>query len=409
MRATEQAASDTPTMTDDLTGVDLSLIRDDPGFRVQRRLGLIPREGMGAARRAMIFAAFSWLPLVVWAILTGRVWGSDSGNGLWAHFGVHVRCLVAIPAFVVAEDIAEKTMPAFLRYFVVSGLVPADKLPQFRALIDSMTRLRKRVLPWVLMLGVVIAWTTAGTVFNRVDDMNWQESAGRGASGAADAITFGGWWFVLVIRPLFMMFLIAWLWRTLLVFVLCFKLSKFPLAFVPVHPDRVGGLGFVERLAFVFSPVAFAISMVIAAGYAHDVLYHGLNIVEIKGELIAIVVLLVVIFLVPFTPLALPLGRVKRDAVFSYGSLVGHHGRFVHRRWILKEEIGSPVLLDAPELGPVADIQTVYQAVKSMRSMVVGKLGMFAIVVPAAVPVLLIACLQFPVHSVLTKVLTKLI
>lgn len=138
-------------------------------------------------------------------------------------------------------------------------------------------------------------------------------------------------------------------------------------------------------------------------------LYHGLNIVEIKGELIATVALLTIVFLMPFTPLALPLGKVKRSAVFSYGSLVCHHGRLVHRRWILKEEVGSPPLLDAPELGPVADVQTVYLAVRSMRRMVIGKLGLFAIVVPAGVPVLLIACLQLPLHSVVTKVLTKLI
>lgn len=265
MHAPEQAA-DVPNLTGALASVDLSLIRDDPGFRVQRRLGLIPREGIGATRRAIIFVTVSWLPLVVWAIATGRAWGFGSGDGLWAHFGVHVRCLIAIPAFIVAESVAEKAVPAFLRYFVASGLVPADKLPQFRTLIDRIARLRKRVLPWILILGAVAAWTTAGAVFNRIDDMNWQPPAGLAASGAVDSITFGGWWFVLVIRPLFTVFLIAWVWRAVLVFILFLKLSRFPLAFVPVHPDRLGGLGFVERLAFIFSPVAFAISTVIAAG-----------------------------------------------------------------------------------------------------------------------------------------------
>lgn len=387
------------------SGIDPSLVRDDPGFRLQRRLGLIPRVGMGTARRALIFAAVCWLPIVVWAALTGRASGSQHGDALLAHFGVHVRCLVAIPVLVIAEGMAQKTVPRFLRYFVESGLVPEDKLQAFRELIVSFVRVRNHALPWVLIAGIVIAWTTAGAVRNQIDDVIWPSGPGDTSS----AITFGGWWFILVVRPLFTALLLAWLWRACLVFVLFFKLSRFPLAYVPVHPDRLAGAGFVERFAFIFSPVAFAVSTVVAASFAHDVMYHGVSVADIKDELIATAVLLTVIFLAPFTPFVVALGKVKRDAMFSYGSLVGHHGRLVHRRWILKEDVGSPEILDAPELGPVADVQAVYGAIKSMRRMPIGKLGLAAIVVPAALPMLIVAATQLPLESIVAKVLKTLI
>jgi hypothetical protein len=402
------AISETPpagesNATSDLSGADLSLVRNDLSFRLQRRLGLIPADGMGTARRAIIYAAITWLPLAIWALATGRALPDSGSEALASHFGIHVRCLVAIPLLVIAEGVAQKSVPPVLRYFVESGLVTRAELPRFKALIASIMRLRDGVLPWVVILGVVLAWATAGAVFNRFEDMTWPNPAPTDVG-----IAFGGWWFILVIRPLFTALLLAWIWRACMVFVLMLKLARFPLALVPTHPDRVGGLGFVERLAFMFSPVAFAISAVVAASFAHEVVYHGVHPLDMKGLLIATGILVTLIFLLPFTPLALLLGKVKRRAVLDYGSVVGHHGRLVHRRWILGEEIGSPAILDAPELGPVADVQTMFDSVRHMRTLPVSKLGLIAIAVPAALPMVYVIAMQVPLQTILAKILKTL-
>jgi hypothetical protein len=404
MALSEEPNRDAFSANADASGLDLSLVRDDLGFRIQRRLGLIPASGMGTARRALIFAAITWLPVVIWALFTGRAATGSADDMLLAHFGIHVRCLVAIPLLVFAEDLAQKSVPPLLGYFVKAGLVSTDEIPRFKALIASVARLRNSVLPWVLILGAVVAWATAGAVFTRMEDMSWAH-----AESHADSITFGGWWFVLVIRPLFTALILAWLWRACLLFVLLLKLAKFPLLLVPTHPDRVGGLGFVERLAFMFSPVAFAISAVAAASFAHDIVYHGLRAMDIKGLLIATAVLITIVFLLPFVPLALTLGKLKRQAILDYGSVVGHHGRLVHRRWIEGEEIGSPAILDAPELGPVADVQTMFDSVKHMRPFPVSKLGLLAVAGPAALPMLYVLVMQLPLPTILAKVLKTLI
>jgi hypothetical protein len=388
-------------MTGDTSGIELSLVRDDLAYRLQRRLGLIPANGMGTARRALIFAAITWLPLAVWAMVSGRGW-NDTGDGtLVAHFGVHVRCLVAIPLFIVAEDIAQKSVPPLLGYFVESGLVSPQRIPEFQALIAGVVRLRNGVLPWVLILGIVIAWASAGVIFQQFEDIAWATTSG--------AITFGGWWFILVIRPIFAALLLAWLWRACLVFMLTLKLSRFPLSLVPTHPDRVAGLGFFERLAFVFSPVAFAVSAVAAASFAHQVVYHAVEVSAIKGVMIATAILVTVVFLLPLMPLALPLGKVKRQALLDYGTIVGQHGRLVHRRWISDEDIGAPLILDSPELGPVADVQTLFVSVRQMRRFPISKVGVIAITVPAVLPLLLVACMQLPLQSLLLKVLKTLV
>lgn len=272
-------------------------------------------------------------------------------------------------------------------------------------MIASVVKLRNGVLPWVLIIGAVIAWSSAGAVFRQFEDMSWATAGGEGST----EMTFGGWWFVLVIRPIFTALLLAWLWRACLVCVLTFRLARFPLALVPTHPDRVGGLGFFERIVFVFSPVAFAVSAVAAASFAHEIVYHGVQVMAIKGALVASAVLVTIVFLLPMLPLALVLGSTRRKAMMDYGSLVGHHGRLVHRRWVQGEEIGSPAILDAAELGPVADVQTIYAAVQNMRSFPIGKRSLVAIVVPAVVPMLFVAGMQLPMQGLVLKVLKTLI
>ncbi|VVD75189.1 hypothetical protein PPN31114_00827 [Pandoraea pneumonica] len=383
---------------------DMSIVHGDVGFHLQRRMRLIPDGNMGTVRRALIFAGVSWLPLVVWAIVTGRPLHGGGDDTLAAHFGIHVRCLVAIPLMVIAEGVAQNLIPPLLKYFVDCGIITEQTLPEFRRQLARFAAIRDRVLPWVVIFGATLAWSTLGALIGRSEDMTWMNHGDTLAD-----ISFGGWWFVLVVRPLFTVMLLAWLWRACLLFMLLYRIGKLPLALVPSHPDRVGGLSFVERMAFMFSPVAFAISAVVASSFAHEVAYHGASAVQMKGLLIASAVLISVVFLIPLLPLALPLGKLKRRAAFEYGSLVAHHDRLVHERWIQHRDIGEPAILDAPELGPVADIHAIYDAVVHMRSIPISKLSVAAIAIPAALPMLYVAAMQLPLSAILGKVAKALI
>lgn len=384
---------------------DFSLIRDDASYRLQRRLGLIPPSGMGIKRRAIIFAGITWVPMLIWAALTNRLWSISGEDAFLSQFDVHIRCLVSIPMLVIAEGVVQQYAPHVLRQFVESGLVHTADLPKFRDLILGIVRLKNRLLPWFVILGIVVATMSVNVA--------WQPYAEyRSAATTANArneLTFGAWWFLLVIRPLFTALFFAWLWRTALVFILMFRLTTLPMALVPIHPDRMAGLGFIQHLAIIFSPVAFAISAALAGSFAYEIVFHGVNIMDIKFELIASAVLISALFLMPFLPLSLLLTRLKRKALREYGRLVTRHGRLVHRRWILGEDIGAPDILDAPELGPVADVQTMYQSVREMRSLPFSKHGLALIIVPATLPLLLITLLQLPIQSILEKVLKTLV
>ena len=54
-------------------------------MRWYRRLRLVPANGLGAGRRAAFLAAVTWLPIVLWAALTGRLLNDATGEQLLQH------------------------------------------------------------------------------------------------------------------------------------------------------------------------------------------------------------------------------------------------------------------------------------------------------------------------------------
>ncbi|HTR04008.1 MAG TPA: hypothetical protein VMN82_12485 [Thermoanaerobaculia bacterium] len=386
----------------------LSLVRDDPPFRALRTARLIPREGLGLARRAVFFTLLAWLPLAIWAAAAGRALPggqAPAAEPLLEHFGVHARCLIAIPLLILAQGLAHGTTTRLLPWFVRSGVVPSERVPQFREVVHGVIRLRNGAIPWIVIAGLTIAWTAVGPVARDADALVWA------AEGAAPAthFGFGGWWFLYVARPIYIVLALAWVWRLVLLTVLLRRATKIGLDLVPTHPDRLGGLGFVERFATMFGPVAFAFSAVLASEWAHQVLYHDLSVKALRAPAIAFLVAAVLVFLAPLAVFGPALAATKKKALLEYGALVGRHGELVRRRWILRETVGDDEILHAPEIGPVADAVSLFDAVKAMRPMPIGKPALLAVVVPALVPMVAVFALKVPIGQLLGKLLHGLV
>jgi hypothetical protein len=170
----------------------------------------------------------------------------------------------------------------------------------------------------------------------------------------------------------------------------------------------LGGLGFIESTPAAFALVILAFSAVASAGWAHDVLYHGVNVMSLKVPVAVFLVFVATMFLSPLVVFAGPLRRLKRVALLDYGALVADHGRTVHRRWIEKRAVEDDALISAPEIGPVADAQSIYEAVQHMRTLPIGKSSLVAVLVPALIPILVVVSLQVPIGELLLKILKAL-
>jgi hypothetical protein len=218
---------------------------------------------------------------------------------------------------------------------------------------------------------------------------------------------FGSSWYQWVVRPIFLFLLCTWLFRLWLTGLLLYRTAKLGVDLVPAHPDRVGGLGFADRLPAAFSLVIFAISSVVSASLAHEILAHGAHLAELRLQMLSFAVLLAVLFLLPLSVFSGALRRMRNRALFDYGTLAGRHVRGLHQRWVLHRPVEDDVL-SAPELGPAADIATLYELATRVRVLPISKLTLVTVLVPALLPMLFVVTLEVPLRDILLKVLGAL-
>lgn len=391
-------------MTIEESDFGISLVRDDLLFRFQRRIGLIPRHGLGLVRRAIFFAMLAWLPIAVWAAFNGRALPGTVGEPLLQHFGIHVRFLIAIPLLILAEGPAHGLTLRLIPYFRTSGLVPEGQHEAFREVLRGMVRLRNSTLPWIVIVTLIAAGLVFQPPFAEEHELVWA-SVGEQPSLH---LGFGGWWMAYVARPIFLALISAWLWRLVLLFLLLKRIAALNLEIVFTHPDRAGGLGFVEKIPTAFSLFALAISAVVASRLAHEVIYHDVHVQSLKLLVAVFLIVLILLCLAPLMVFIPTLARAKRHALLEYGALVGEHGRLVRRRWILGETLDDSALLNAPEIGPVADTLSLYTAVASMRVGPIGKAALLSVALPAALPMLALFAIEVPIKDLLLKILGTL-
>jgi hypothetical protein len=95
--------------------------------------------------------------------------------------------------------------------------------------------------------------------------------------------------------------------------------------------------------------------------------------------------------------------------MLEYGALVGMQGKLVRERWILRQPIENDEVLNAPEIGPVADAISLFEAVRAMRPVPIGKPALGSIAVPVIVPFLLVLSIKVPLGQLLGKLLHGLV
>ncbi len=378
-----------------------SPIDNELPLRWTRRFRLAPPDGFGAGRRALGFALLTWLPIAVWEFVRRGGFGANSDESLLHHYSIHVRCLLVIPLLILAEPMLHRAVKELAARLAAVAVVTPEARARFDAVARDVARIRDATLPWILIAGLVIAWTIVDQPDAHVDAIAW-------AVDASGALGFGGWWFAFVARPILLALLLAWLWRILLVAYWSWQLARIDLSLVPTHPDRTGGIAFVEKLPGAFALVSVALSAMLASRWAHEILHHGASFAGYQPTIVLFVALWTLLLLLPQLALAPLLGRVRGAALPAYSQLVGTQGRLVHRRWIERAEVADDPILSAPEIGPVADSAAMYDAVARMRRFPIGKASIVKIVLPLALPILVVAALQIPLKELLKKLLALL-
>ncbi|MGR8999511.1 MAG: hypothetical protein ACU88J_10740 [Gammaproteobacteria bacterium] len=338
----------------------------------------------------------TWLPLAVWAFLQGHALPGAKSEPLLAHFGVNVRCLVAIPLLILAEGVSLKATIKMAKQFVRNGIVTEAQQDRFMTLLRDAARRRDSSLPWIIVLGLTVMWILADPADSHAHDLSWAVEAGK--------LGFGGWWFAYVARPIFIALLAGWLWRIVLAFLLFHGISKLELSLVPSHPDRAAGLGFLEYYPKSYGLLTFAVAAVVASGWGHDVVYHAHDVHALVRPLAALIIVWLLLLLSPLLVFAPRLMAAKLQGKEDYGRIVGEHGRLVRQRWILNQKVPDEELLEIPGIGSIADANAMYDAVTQMRIIPISKGALIGVLVPLLIPALAVFAIQIPVQGIAAEI-----
>jgi hypothetical protein len=269
--------------------------------------------------------------------------------------------------------------------------------------LRSIERLRDSRIPWIVMVILVVATAiTAGrqVLGQDADALVWGPNP--------PPLDFGGAWALFVVRPLYLLMVLGWVWRLILTWLLFRGIGRLDLQLVPSHPDRVGGLGFIELHSVAFALVVLSISSVVCAAAAHQILHHGVHFKQLMPYLVTFVIILVALFIAPLTAFSGKLRRIGLRAKFDYGTLAGRHVRGLHARWVEGHPLADEAIMSAPEIGPAADVATLYDLANRVRIIPFGKFQIGAVLAPALGPALLVATAEVPLTAILQKLLGML-
>lgn len=340
---------------------DFSLVLGGPLYQLFRRARLSDDALTLVRRRVLFIAALCWLPLLV---LTGlqRQW---LGHGLTVPFlfdvEVHARFLVALPLLVAAEYIVHTRLRHIVALFLERGLIPEQAMPRFEAAYTSAMRLRNSVLAEVLLIVFVYA---AGSAWRHYVAMN---AASWYVSEDGSSLSWAGRWFSYVSLPAFQFLMFRWYFRLIIWMRYLWQVSRIQLNLMPMHPDRVGGLGFLANTAYAFATLAAAHGTLMAGQIANRIFFVGARLVDFKVEIFVVVAFLLALVVGPLLVFGAQLAQAKRTGLRRYGTLAQRYVRDFQTKWLEGGADAGEAFIGSADIQSLADLGNSFDVVKEMR------------------------------------------
>jgi hypothetical protein len=374
---------------------DFSLL-GGPLHRLGCRLGLV-RGGTDTVALGLVLGAFPWIVLVALALVEGL------GHALFSieAIGKHVRLLVAIPLLFVCEAFIDPRFTAFVRGIVRSQVVPATVRPALASEIARIARWKDAWLPEAFFL-LATVWLALATPNQNFFDYLSGFTGGSDPSGAGET-TWTSQWHWMVCMPLFRFLLLRWLWRLALWCFFLWRVSRLELRLVPTHPDRAGGLGYLELVHTEFTPLILAISAVQSASLAQDIALGAMTIDAIYPSVAFVLLVDAVLFLGPLLIFSRKLWKCKVTGMSDYGALAERYVSEFDRKWLGTDPAPGESLLGTADIQSLADLSNAVSIVRDMRLVPVSQSLLMYLAIAALLPLLPLVLFKYPIADLLAK------
>ena len=394
----EEKTASTPFLVQEAP--DFSLVLGGPIFQLFRRSHL---SGGGLEllyRRILAITLIAWLPLLLLSLLGSALLGESAKLSFLRDIEAQVRLLVALPVLIGAELVVHVRIGLVVKAFMTRHIVPKEDMPRFVAAVDSAMRLRNSV---PLELGLLLLVFTAGQWLWRSQIPPSTAAWYVVSQGGQVHLTLAGYWYAFISIPVFQFILLRWYLRFVIWFRFLWQVSRLNLRLIPTHPDRAGGLAFLGKSAYAFSPVLFAQGALLSGVIATRVLYAGEALLSFKIEAISLIGFYLVVVLGPLIMFTPQLARAKRKGLDDYGLLANRYVKGFEHKWV-EEKGAEDDLLGTGDIQSLADLANSYAVVREMRPVPFDLQDVARLTVATAAPLLPLALLVFSVEELVLRI-----
>jgi len=379
---------------------DFSLL-GGPLYQLGGRLGLV-RDNTNTTALGLVLGVLPWIVLLALALVEGL------GRVLFSieAVGAHVRLLVAIPLLFVCEAFVDPRFTAFVRELVRSQVVPASTRPALASEIARITRWKDAWLPEALFLlaAALLALTTPNQNF-----FAYLSGLTGGSNPAAvGQTTWTSQWYWMVCMTVFRFLLLRWLWRLAQWCFFLWRLSRLELRLVPTHPDRAGGLGYLELVQTEFTPLVLVISTAQSASLAQDIATGRMALDSIYPGIAFILLVDAVLFIGPVCMFSRKLWQCRVTGLSDYGAFAERYVNEFDRKWLGAEPAPEEPLLGTADIQSLADLSNSVGLVRDMRLVPVSSRMLMHLAVAALLPLLPLALFKYPISDLLVKFFERL-
>lgn len=378
---------------------DFSLVLGGPLFQLLRRVRLADDALMMVRQRIVVISLLAWLPLLLLSVLQGQILGGSESIPFLLDVDVHVRFLLAMPLLILAELVVHRRMRSVVGLFLERNLIPESAKTSFDAAIVSAMRLRNSVLAEVLLIilvygvGVLIVWRH----YTALDAATWYATA----SADGSKLSFAGMWYGYVSLPIFQFLLVRWYFRLFVWMRFLWQVSRIELRLVPLHPDRLGGLGFLSNTVYAFALLATAHGVLLAGQIANRIFFLGASLPQFKAEIAVMLIFMLCLVLGPLLVFAPQLAQAKRLGLREYGTLAERYVREFDAKWLRGGAPADEPFVGSGDIQSLADLGNSYEVVRTMRSLPVTREILLQLTVATLAPIVPLALTMMSLEELL--------
>jgi hypothetical protein len=370
-----------------------------PFLRLLRYLGVGGQPEWHYVRGAIVVAVFAWLPMLGLAVIHDGLRAGATTLDFLRDAGAFARCLIALPALVLADLFCGGRLTLIARYFLDRGLIEDAEQGRLEALLASTRRWSESPVVALVIIAALVAITWA--LFRFVPRSEARSWTGGGTSGT---LTPAGWWHALVSTQLFLALFLGWIWRLLVWTRFLTVLTGFRLKLSAAHPDKAAGLLFLGHSVIAFAPVAFAVGAVFSGFVANHVWRLGQSLFEFRNSAATLIFLVLVVVGSPLLVFMPRLAREWTVGIQLYGHLASRFAAVFEDKWFRQRFPVDPQVLDTNDFSAAIDLSSYVQNVYQMRVYPADLRAFIFLAGVTALPMLVVIVFSIPLTSVLDTI-----